>query len=108
MRETNPRFATSFMLDYVDHNDDYSCEFDQWIKIELYQRKSQMPDLSRHIKQGEMVFTLRSIYRVPVRRESAELDRGGTMAARLQPVPEEVDTIGALGKISSDFHLIFI
>ena len=96
LRETNPRFATSFMLDYVDHNDDYSCEFDQWIKIELYQRKSQMPDLSRHIKQGEMVFTLRSIYRVPVRRESAELDRGGTMAARLQPVPEEVDTIGAL------------
>ena len=50
----------------MDHNDDYSNEFDQWAKVELYQRKSQMADLARHVKHGEMVFTLRSIDRIPV------------------------------------------
>lgn len=45
LRDNAPRFALSFMLDYVDHFDDYSSEFSQWIKIELYQRKSQMADL---------------------------------------------------------------
>jgi|EP01049_Picozoa_sp_SAG25_P007114 hypothetical protein len=66
IRERSPRFCTSFIVDFVDHNDDYSNEFDQWAKVELYQRKSQMADLARHVKHGEMVFTLRSIDRIPV------------------------------------------
>ena len=82
LRENSPQFALSFLLDYVDHDDDYSSEFTQWIKIELYQRKSQMSDLAIHVKQGEMVFSLRSIYRTPVFRTSSEIETGGAMTVR--------------------------
>ena len=82
LRENSPKFANSFLLDYVDHDDDYSSEFTQWIKIELYQRKSQMSDLAIHVKQGEMVFSLRSVYRTPVFRTTKEMDTGGTMTVR--------------------------
>ena len=66
----------------MDHDDDYSSEFTQWIKIELYQRKSQMSDLAIHVKQGEMVFSLRSIYRTPVFRTTNDIETGGTMTVR--------------------------
>ncbi len=82
LRERSPRFATSFLLDYVDHDDDYSSEFTQWVKIELYQRKSQMSDLAIHVKQGEMVFSLRSVYRTPVFRTTNAMDTGGAMTVR--------------------------
>jgi hypothetical protein len=88
IREQAPQFCTSFIVDYVDHNDDYSNEFDQWVKIELYQRKSQMADLARHVKHGEMVFTMRSVYRTPVCRRSIELPVGGQLITRMMPVPD--------------------
>jgi hypothetical protein len=82
LRENSPRFASSFLLDFVDHDDDYSSEFTQWVKIELYQRKSQMSDLAIHVKQGEMVFSLRSVYRTPVFRTTNDMETGGTMTVR--------------------------
>ena len=49
----------------------------QWAKVGIFVRKSQLADLSRHEEFGEAIFTLRDIYRVPVRRIARKMIKGG-------------------------------
>jgi hypothetical protein len=56
---------------------------DQWAKIGIFIRKSTLADLGLHESFGEAIFTLRDIYRVPVRRISREMVRGGEVIIRL-------------------------
>ena len=49
----------------------------QWAKVGIFVRKSQLADLSRHEEFGEAIFTLRDIYRVPVRRIAWKMIKGG-------------------------------
>lgn len=83
VREAQPSFVRSFWLDYMHHNDNYSGDHDQWVKIVIYIRKSQLTDLSRHVEHGEAIFTLRDVYRVPINRVSHTMPAGGAVIARV-------------------------
>lgn len=83
VRDREPTFVTSFFLDYVDHNDNYTGDHDQWAKVGIFIRKSTLADLSRHEAFGEAIFTLRDIYRVPVRRIAREMVKGGEVIIRM-------------------------
>jgi hypothetical protein len=96
LRSRSPQFVQTFTLDYVDHNDEYSFEFDQWAKLELYQRKTQFAELSRHKLHGHAVFTLRSLYHIPVRRQVRELECGGMIIPRVMDVQVGSDRSGAV------------
>jgi hypothetical protein len=85
VRDKEPTFVRSFWLEYTDHDDNYSAAYEQWAKITIYVRKSQLSDLSRHEQYGEAVFTLRDVYRVPIRKIARELERGG--GARAPELP---------------------
>ena len=96
LRTRSPQFARTFTLDYIDHNDEFSNEFDQWAKLELYQRKTQFADLSRHKMHADCVFTLRSIYHIPVRRQVRELSCGGFMIPRVMDVAHGSERSGVV------------
>eukprot|EP01043_Picozoa_sp_COSAG02_P009663 COSAG02_NODE_330_length_24501_cov_39.465850_30_plen_840_part_00 len=83
VRDAEPTFVTSFFLDYIDHNDNYTGDHDQWAKVGIFIRKSTLADLSRHEAFGEAIFTLRDIYRVPVRRIAREMVKGGEIIIRM-------------------------
>ena len=125
VRDQEPTFVTSFFLDYIDHNDNYTGEHDQvtrppptalslaawplplpccgrpgsalsccclvrcvqWAKVGIFVRKSQLADLSRHEEFGEAIFTLRDIYRVPVRRIARKMIKGGEVNICMGALP---------------------
>ena len=83
VRDAEPTFVTSFYLDFVDHNDNYTGDHDQWAKVGIFIRKSTLADLTRHEAFGEAIFTLRDIYRVPVRRIARQMVKGGEIIVRM-------------------------
>ena len=73
----------------------------QWAKVGIFVRKSQLADLSRHEEFGEAIFTLRDIYRVPVRRIARKMIKGGEvnicMGALPSPSPSYLSSTRGLG-----------
>ena len=59
----------------------------QWAKVGIFVRKSQLADLSRHEEFGEAIFTLRDIYRVPVRRIARKMIKGGEVNICMGALP---------------------
>eukprot|EP01051_Picozoa_sp_SAG22_P020149 SAG22_NODE_3958_length_1450_cov_1.106588_1_plen_198_part_10 len=74
----SPGFVRSFFLNYIKNENPITfAKTDQWLRVDLYQRGSTLPNLSSHIKQGEVKFTLRELFRTPIKRISRELVRDG-------------------------------
>ena len=93
----SPQFARSFFINYVINDDPISfAKTDQWLRVDIYQRNSTLPHLSSHIKHGEMKFTLRELYRTPVKRIVRALTGGqdedqrdaGSVVVRIAPVKD--------------------
>jgi len=86
---SDPQFVRAFCLQYLDHNDPFrEEEFDQRIKVEVYQRRSALSDLKNHRKHGSVELSLRELFRTPVQKVTRDLEAGGQLTMRLSLATE--------------------